>query len=52
MASIQEPIVFRLVTKNNTIITSSSKNTAGEIYSFDINLHSKQSWLDKWINKF
>lgn len=52
MSKINEPIVFRLVTKNNTIISSTSKNTSGEIYSFDINLSSKKTWLDKlrsWI---
>jgi FlaA1/EpsC-like NDP-sugar epimerase len=52
MSKIKEPIAFRLVTKNNTIISSTSKNKSGEIYSFDINLTSKKSWIDKmrsWI---
>ena len=52
MSKIKEPIVFRLVTKNNTIISSNSKNKSGEIYSFDINLTSTKSWIDKlrsWI---
>ena len=52
MARIEEPIAFRLVTKNNTIISSTSKNKSGEIYSFDINLTSKQSWIDKLRNWF
>jgi len=50
MSKIKEPIAFRLVTKNNTIISSTSKNKSGEIYSFDINLSSKKSWLDKLRN--
>lgn len=50
MSKIKEPIAFRLVTKNNTIISSTSKNKSGEIYSFDINLSSKLSWLDKLRN--
>ena len=52
MSKIDEPIAFRLVTKNNTIISSTSKNKSGEIYSFDINLSPQQSWIDKlrsWI---
>ena len=52
MAKINLPIAFRLVTKNNTIISSTSKDTVGEVYSFDINLTPKKSWLDKlraWI---
>ncbi len=50
MSKIKEPIAFRLVTKNNTIISSTSKNKSGEIYSFDINLSPQQSWLDKLRN--
>ncbi|MCC6583368.1 MAG: glycosyltransferase [Chitinophagales bacterium] len=52
MSKIKEPIAFRLVTKNNTIISSTSKNKSGEIYSFDINLSPQKSWIDKlrdWI---
>ncbi|HNE50927.1 MAG TPA: glycosyltransferase [Chitinophagales bacterium] len=52
MSKIKQPIVFRIVTKNNTIISSASKNTTGEIYSFDINLSAQKTWLDKfrsWI---
>jgi hypothetical protein len=50
MSKINEPIAFRLVTKNKTIISSTSKNTSGEIYSFDINLSSQKTWLDKLRN--
>ncbi|HRH56159.1 MAG TPA: glycosyltransferase [Chitinophagales bacterium] len=50
MSKIDEPIAFRLVTKNNTIISSTSKNKSGEIYSFDINLSSPKTWLDKLRN--
>lgn len=50
MSKIKEPIAFRLVTKNNIMISSTSKNKSGEIYSFDINLSSQQSWLDKLRN--
>ncbi|MFN8296258.1 MAG: glycosyltransferase [Chitinophagales bacterium] len=50
MSKIKEPVAFRLVTKNNTIISSTSKNTSGEIYSFDINLSAKENWLDKLRN--
>lgn len=50
MSKIDEPIAFRLVTKNNTIISSTSKNKSGEIYSFDINLSSQKTWLDKLRN--
>ena len=52
MSKIKAPIAFRLVTKNNTIISSTSKNKSGEIYSFDINLSAKKSWIEKlrdWI---
>ncbi len=47
MSKIKEPIAFRLVTKNNTIISSTSKNKSGEIYSFDLNLSPQKSWIDK-----
>ncbi|MFN8261008.1 MAG: glycosyltransferase [Chitinophagales bacterium] len=50
MSNIKESIVFRLVTKNKIIISSTSKNTTGEIYSFDINLSADKSWLDKLRN--
>ena len=50
MSNIKESIVFRLVTKNRIIISSTSKNTTGEIYSFDINLSADKSWLDKLRN--
>ena len=50
MAKITQPIVYRLVSKGNTIISSNSKNTSGEIYSFDINLSNKNSWLDRLRN--
>ncbi|HOU47722.1 MAG TPA: hypothetical protein PLL99_07950, partial [Chitinophagales bacterium] len=50
MSKIEQPITFRIVTKNNTIISSTSKNTSGEIYSFDINLSAPKTWLDRLRN--
>jgi O-antigen biosynthesis protein len=50
MSKIKEPITFRLVTRNNTIISSTSKNSSGEIYSFDINLSPQKSWIEKMRN--
>lgn len=50
MSKIDKPVAFRLVTKNNTMISSTSKNKSGEIYSFDINLSPQQSWIDKLRN--
>ncbi|MCB0507229.1 MAG: glycosyltransferase [Chitinophagales bacterium] len=44
MSKIKIPIVFRLVTQNKTIISSSSKNTIGEVYTFDIDLNKKNPW--------
>ena len=52
MSKIKEPVAFRLVSKNNTIISSTSKNKTGEIYSLDVNLSAGKTWLDKlrsWI---
>lgn len=52
MSKIDQAIEYKLVSKNNTMISSKSKNAAGEIYSFDIDISSKKSVLDKirdWI---
>lgn len=48
MASIRTPMVFKLITKNKTIISSSSKNASGEITTLDINITPATSWLDRW----
>lgn len=50
MSKIKQPIVFRLISKNKTIISSISKNTTGEIYSFNINVSGNKSWLHKIRN--
>ena len=52
MSRIEQSIEYKLVSKNNTIISSASKNTAGEIYTLDIDISQKKSLLDKirdWI---
>ena len=52
MSKIEQSIEYKLVSKNNTIISSASKNTAGEIYTLDIDISQKKSVLDKirdWI---
>jgi GT2 family glycosyltransferase len=52
MSKIAQPIEYKLVSKNNTMISSTSKNTAGEIYTLDIDISQKKSLLDKirdWI---
>jgi FlaA1/EpsC-like NDP-sugar epimerase len=52
MSKIEQSIEYKLVSKNNAIISSTSKNTAGEIYTLDIDISQKKSVLDKirdWI---
>lgn len=52
MSKIEQPIEYKLVSKNNTIISSNSKNAAGEIYTLDIDISAKKSLLDKirdWV---
>jgi hypothetical protein len=47
MTAIQQPVEFKMVSKSNTAIGSSSKNTSGEIYTFDVEMPSKKSFLEK-----
>jgi hypothetical protein len=47
MTAIQQPVEFKMVSQSNSAVGSSSKNRSGEIYTFDVEMPSKRSFLEK-----
>jgi len=50
MSHIEQVIAFKMVSKNETIISSTSKNKSGEIFKMDIERKSNIHWLDAFRN--
>ncbi len=50
MTAIRQPVEFKMVSQRNSAIGSSSKNRSGEIYTFDVEMPSKKSFLERLRN--
>lgn len=51
MTAIPQPVEFKMVSHRNSAIGSSSKNRSGEIFTFDVEMPSKKSFLERLKNR-
>lgn len=52
MQKIKQPIQFRMISKQQTIISSNDKNSNGEVVSLNVITPNGNSWLQKIRTKF